>query len=231
MRKLSCKTLIATALLAAVAGSAHAVVLDPGDIKPLPGTTVAAEPQLAGIVEVDELLPFSFADTGGTISGTVQVRVVRSTVDNTIDFYWRIFNDANSSDGINIIHVGDFNTPVYDVKWRIDGLGDVAPTEGLRHLDPISNACDFLFADLLQPGITSRFLFIDTDAFSYARNANFHLLDLDRDSSSMLFAAYGPVFGTLPEPGSIALVLAGLSAIAFTRRRFPAISFRFDSAR
>ena len=219
MSKLSCKELIATALLAAVAGSAHAVVLLPGDTKLLPGTTVAAEPQLAGIVEIDEVLPFSFADGVGNISGTVQQRVVRSTVDNTIDFYWRIFNDANSSDGINLIHVGDFNTPVYDVNWRIDGLGDVAPTEGLRHLDPISNAFDFLFADLLQPGTTSRFLFIDTDALSYEKTAHFHLLDLDRVSSSILFAAYAPSSGTLPEAGSLALVAAGLAAIAFTRRR------------
>ena len=46
MSKLSCKALIATALLAAVAGSAHAVLLNPGDTQLLPGTTVAAEPQL-----------------------------------------------------------------------------------------------------------------------------------------------------------------------------------------
>ena len=139
MSKLSCKALIATTLLAAVAGSAHAVLLNPGDTQPLPGTTVAAEPQLAGVIEVDELLPFSFADGGGNISGTVQVRVVRSSVDNTIDFYWRIFNDANSSDGINLLHVGNFNTSAYDVNWRIDGLGDVGPTEGLRHISPIDN--------------------------------------------------------------------------------------------
>jgi hypothetical protein len=79
MSKLSYKALIATALLAAVAGSTHAVLLNPGDTQLLPGTTVAAEPQLAGVIEVDELLPSSFADGGGNISGTVQVRVVRST--------------------------------------------------------------------------------------------------------------------------------------------------------
>ena len=162
-------------------------------------------------------MPFSFADGVGNISGTVQQRVVRSTVDNTIDFYWRIFNDANSSDGINLLHVGDFNASFYDVNWRIDGLGDVAPTEGLRHLAPISNAFDYLFADLLQPGTTSKFVFIDTDALSYTRTATFHLLDLDRVSSSMIFTAYGP--STVPEAGSLALVVAGLSAIAFTRRR------------
>jgi hypothetical protein len=219
MSKLSCKALLATTLLAAVAGSAHAVLLNPGDIKPLPGTTVAAEPQLAGIVVVDELLPFSFADGGGNISGAVQVRVVRSTVDNTIDFYWRIFNDSNSSDAISLIHVGDFNASFYDVNWRIDGLGDVAPTAGLRHLPPIDNAFDFLFANLLQPGTTSKFLFLDTDAFSYERTAIFHLLDLDQVSSSINFMAYAPSYRTVPEAGSLALVVAGLSAIAFTRRR------------
>jgi len=219
MSKLSSRALIAAGLLAAVAGSAHAVLLNPGDVKPLPGTTVAAEPQLAGIVEVDELLPFSFANGAGNISGTVQTRVVRSTFDNTVDFYWRIFNNANSSDAISLFHVGDFNASAYDLNWRIDGLGDVAPPAGLRHIPPISNAFDFLFANLLQPGTSSRLFFLDTDALSYERTAFFHLLDLDQLSSSMNFATFAPSLRTVPEPASLALVVAALSAIAFTRRR------------
>jgi len=73
-------------LFLALAGSAQAVVLPPGATVNLPGTTVAADPALAGVVEIDELVPFSFAAGGGTISGDVQVRVVRSSVDNTLDF-------------------------------------------------------------------------------------------------------------------------------------------------
>lgn len=219
MSKLSLQALIATALFAAAAGSAHAVLFNPGDTKPLPGTTAAAEPQLAGIVEVDELLPFSFADGLGNISGTVQARVVRSTLDNTVDFYWRIFNDANSSDAISLIHVGDFNASAYDLNWRIDGLGDVGPPAGLRHLGPISNAFDFLFANLLQPGTSSNFFFLDTDALSYERTAFFQLLDLDQVSASLNFATYAPSQRTVPEPAALALLAASLGAIAFIRRR------------
>ena len=54
----------------------------------LPGTTVAAEPQLAGVIIVDDLIPFSFPiASGGNILGDVQVRIVRSDLDSTLDFY------------------------------------------------------------------------------------------------------------------------------------------------
>ena len=70
--------------------SAHAVLLNPGDFAvPLPGTSVALEPQLAGSVLIDELIPFSFsAGVGlGNITGQVQQRIVQSSMDGTLDFY------------------------------------------------------------------------------------------------------------------------------------------------
>ena len=63
-------TLLAVgALMAASAPSAHAVTLSPGATEPLPGTTVAAEPQLAGVVQVDDVVPFAFPAYGGTVTG------------------------------------------------------------------------------------------------------------------------------------------------------------------
>lgn len=73
------KILVAAALgLSAL--SVHAVTLVPGVGTSLPGTTVIAEPQLAGTVLVDEIIPFSFLAGvgGGDIFGTVQQRIVRS---------------------------------------------------------------------------------------------------------------------------------------------------------
>lgn len=49
----------------------------PFDI-PLPGTTAAAEPDLAGTVVSDKLVPFSAGSAATPVSGTLQVRVVRN---------------------------------------------------------------------------------------------------------------------------------------------------------
>jgi hypothetical protein len=59
----------------------------------LPGTTVAARPELAGLVLEDVLTTFNFDG----VSGTVQNRVVRETTTGTLDFYWKIDVDANAS--------------------------------------------------------------------------------------------------------------------------------------
>ena len=108
--------LVFGAMMVASAQSAHAVALSPGATELLPGTTVAAEPQLAGVVQVDDVVPFSFSAYGGTVSGTVQVRVVESSVDNTLDFYWRVFNDAGSAGVIADFRFGDFVTSTYNAR-------------------------------------------------------------------------------------------------------------------
>ena len=53
------------------------------------GTTVAARPELAGVVLEDMISDFSFSGAGESFYGQIQNRVVRS-VDGTLDFYWRI---------------------------------------------------------------------------------------------------------------------------------------------
>ena len=119
------QALLAAATFALCVNSAEAVLLNPGDNLALPGTTVAAEPQLAGTVLVDDLIPFSFsAGSGlGNITGEVQQRIVRSSVDGTVDFYWRVVNDANSAASISSFRVGHFVSPEYNANWRIDGVG------------------------------------------------------------------------------------------------------------
>ncbi|UUZ49732.1 hypothetical protein LP420_05975 [Massilia sp. B-10] len=51
----------------------------------------------------DEIQAFSFVANGGVISGTVQSRVVRSTLDGTLDFYWRVVSDADSGSGDAVV--------------------------------------------------------------------------------------------------------------------------------
>jgi hypothetical protein len=207
--------------------SAHAVLLNPGDNGiPLPGTTAAAEPQLAGTVIVDELIPFSFsAGVGaGNIVGAVQQRIVRSSVDGTLDFYWRVFNSVNSAAAIGSFRIGDFVSPEYDADWRIDGLGGKAPDSATRFSGAMDSFVNFNFNvfstdpnDGLLPGQSSYFMFLDTTATSYAKTAAYDLTNMVQNPISGIFAAYSPA--VVPVPAAVWLFGSGLIGLLGIARR------------
>ena len=210
---------------------AHAVLLNPGDSGiPLPGTTVAAEPQLAGTVLVDELIPFSFsAGTGlGNITGQVQQRIVQSSVDGTLDFYWRVMNDPNSAAAIGSFRLANFVSPEYNANWRIDGLGNKAPDKADRFTGSMDSFVNFDFnvfsttpGDGLLPGQSSYFLLLDTSATTYAKTASFDLTNMQQNPISGQFAAYSPTI--VPVPAAAWVLGSGLVGLVGIARRRKAV--------
>ena len=217
------KQLLLSAALALSAHAAQAVNLVFDTSVPLPGTTVAAEPQLAGVVLEDKLTNFSILGEG--ITGHVQSRVVRSSVDGTLDFYWRVFNDASSTGNIGNFRIGEFISPEYNANWRIDGLGDVAPDSAYMFGGTYAGRgyINFQFFNsdsqtgTLAPGQTSYFILLDTTATSYSENALMDVANRSTTAISETMSTFGP--SAVPEPSTYAMLGLGLAAIAFVRRR------------
>lgn len=223
-------TFAATIAAFALIAPANATTLVTGS-NPLSGTSVAAEPWLAGTIVADTLDPYTISNASGTLSATVQSRVVLA-VDGTYDFYWRItdvsFQPVAGFDGaalsISALRIGNFGASVVgdNANYRTDGLGEVAPSSALV-FNPATNFVNFMFGNPVTAGETSYFMFLDTNATHYSRNA---LLDL---ASNQPISGEGSTFGPagVPEPASWALMILGFGGIgaAMRRRARPAVRF------
>ena len=204
-------SMIAAALAAAPVWSA--ALTTPGDYA-ITGTTSAASPQLAGVVLADTTTSFTVVGAAGSLSGTVQSRVLRSTLDGTLDFYWRI-TPTSGSDGIAAFRLIGFDGVDLNADWRSDGQGSVAPTTA-RYLG--SGAVNFLFEnDKVGVGSGSYFFFLDTDATNFTQNGQFDLLYGDNLDLSDIYQTYAPA--AVPVPATAWLLGSGVIGLVGLRRR------------
>ncbi|HET9646379.1 MAG TPA: PEP-CTERM sorting domain-containing protein [Burkholderiaceae bacterium] len=223
-------------LAAVVPPVAAAEPLAPGGvIYASPGTTLAAEPLLAGTVVEDVVTPFSYSgwlqNLGlgpsprtfiGQVHGSVRSRVVLNN-DNTYDFYWRVTVDRDSFLPVSHFFVEGFAPGKYNANWRIDGEGDVPPALiGQRDNGDLYWSFGAFAPESRQiaPESGSYFLFIDTDARTYSRTASFSVLSGRNESGSMLvtwggasdsYVTFAP--SPVPEPSSTLLALIGLGCL------------------
>lgn len=134
---------------------------DTGRTVTLSGTTAAARPELAGLVIQDRLRPFASSGTGEPpVNGVLQERIVRSSVDNTLAFYYRIKELQGGIIRYIAIRFWPDTVTAVDVDYRIDGLGDVGP-EAVIGPEPIR--FDFYVAPTPAPVTEialSRFMFL-----------------------------------------------------------------------
>jgi hypothetical protein len=215
-------------MLLTTAPNAHAEILRPGELVPLQGTTLVARPELAGTVVEEVLRPFSIDFGGGrTATGTIQDRVVRETA-GTLDFYYRVFNDSTSEGAINFVvrnlqvNPWAFST---DVDFRLDEPGDIGAESASRNALG-SPGGDQIFVNFLdtsiEPGESSRFFFMKTNATSYDENAGAEIAGITSNGvqNGVNFLTFQPI----PEPATIWLLgwaSAGLAAMTCRKIRIP----------
>lgn len=190
------------ACMTTLAATASAIPLFPGGMVSLAGTTAAAQPNLAGLVLVDTLRPFTTTVNGTVYSGTVQDRVVRETSTGKLDFYYRIMLDKQWLQDGQLL-VGRANFPAgsptataftgitTDVNYRLDGLGLQGPAEAARTSD--GNWVIFSYDGItIGPGSSdsTRFTYISTNAKKF--NASGKIVFLFSGGTPVVLPAYAP---------------------------------------
>src|SRR5438552_36199 len=162
--------------LACVRGAVAVPVAPGAGAVAQPGTTLAADPSLAGSVLADVTTAWSspidpmYGFPGA--QGDIEARVVRETGSGTLDFYWRITvdgvsypNDVPLAFTVSGLSLSSFaGGAAFDADWRSDGTGDVAPVDASATASTVTWG---FAAGAFGPATSSYFMFLHSNATSF----------------------------------------------------------------
>ena len=189
----------------------------------------------------DRTTPFSLAfheglpdspprDIENAYRGTVQQRVIRES-DGTYDFYFRITSEPGSFAFSSFFYSWPGPATTYSVAHsdaRMVPLShaymeDVGPPVGTEVVNARQAGFNWIHFDPsgLTPDEARMFdavIVLDTDARAFADTGGYQLSANGRfySTQSPVFSAFAPA---VPEPGTYALMLAGLGLLAVLGRR------------
>lgn len=179
-----------------------------------PGTSLAANPALAGSVLADvDTTWWSPVDPQYGFPGAqgeLEARIVRETGSGTLDFYWRITVDAISypNDVPLLLTISGLSLSrfpggaAFDGDYRTDDGDDVAPIDAYAAAQSVT--WDFAPGSL-GPGTSSHFLFLRSEAGAFDATATASI-------GAILAITFAP--SPVPEPAPAAIVAAGLALLA-----------------
>jgi hypothetical protein len=215
---------------AAPVQAASSIISGPGSYG-AGATTVAAEPDLAGLVLADRLQPFTInGSDGGLATGNIQERVVRSNDTGFLHFYSRvIFDTISGFEPGSYVEWLDFDPAATGnplaVGRRSDGLG-TATSSNYDLAGSGQSRFDFNLINLApeNSGFSTQFHYLKSGATHYALNgqaklSGFEFIGFDANGiNTPWLSTWGPS-NAVPEAGAWAMMIAGFGFVGCAMRR------------